>query len=589
MGCCWRLWRPAPPSRRRRKRAPCPPRRSRASSSSPPTGCGRTSSTATSPTGRCRPSPTLKATGVSGDNGLLQAFPPNTGTGWAHPRHRHLARRARLDQQHLPPRRRGRLRQLAPAPTSPASSRPTPSPRRPSGPARRSSPSSGSAPAATTRRCKGPVVDFRTFFSDRGVLTNYDLPGSRPGPRPSASPTSGSTSQPADGLDATSPSRSARPMEQQLLLTNDRLPGGGQRRPRLRPLHLRLDRRRRDQLRPRPGRPGAGRRRRATAASPVASPAATGKDGAAAVADLAAGEWADVKVTLAGERDGQTAGFYLKAIEIAPDLSQFRLYYTSIARPNATYNGCDYAADCAGPLGLRRDAGPRLPERHRRRLRPAGGADHRRGDLRRAGRSSGTTPTEAYLRYIVEDLGVEPDLLLLGTPVTDEFSHQFLGLTTRDQPRRQPEPLLRRPRGRRHAGRPGRRARRLHPLRLRDWPTRPSRLGQELLGGRDHLRLLRPRLRPRLLRGQRRSGAPAGRDRRRRADLQLPRARTAEPDAGATPDPDAAADRPAGEGLLGRRHAPRSTSTSSIATRPASSPRRSTRRSATRSSPPSRA
>ncbi len=36
----------------------------------------------------------------------------------------------------------------------------------------------------------------------------------------------------------------------------------------------------------------------------------------------------------------------------------------------------------------------------------------------------------AYLHYIFETLGVDADLLLLGVPVTDEFSHQFMGLIT---------------------------------------------------------------------------------------------------------------------------------------------------------------
>ena len=92
-----------------------------------------------------------------------------------------------------------------------------------------------------------------------------------------------------------------------------------------------------------------------------------GKDGAAAVADLRAGEWADVKVTLTGARAGQTAGFYVKAIEIAPDLSKFRLYFTSLARANATYN----ALGAAGLGGVRGDAGratsrPRPPATSRR-------------------------------------------------------------------------------------------------------------------------------------------------------------------------------------------------------------------------------
>ena len=44
--------------------------------------------------------------------------------------------------------------------------------------------------------------------------------------------------------------------------------------------------------------------------------------------------------------------------------------------------------------------------------------------------SSGRTRTSAYLRYIFNTLGVKPDLLLLGTPTTDEFQHQFMALFT---------------------------------------------------------------------------------------------------------------------------------------------------------------
>ncbi|MGQ0671118.1 MAG: alkaline phosphatase family protein, partial [Actinomycetota bacterium] len=36
----------------------------------------------------------------------------------------------------------------------------------------------------------------------------------------------------------------------------------------------------------------------------------------------------------------------------------------------------------------------------------------------------------AYLGYIFNTLGVEPDLLMLGNPITDEFSHQFMALVT---------------------------------------------------------------------------------------------------------------------------------------------------------------
>jgi hypothetical protein len=67
-------------------------------------------------------------------------------------------------------------------------------------------------------------------------------------------------------------------------------------------------------------------------------PSTAGKDGTRAVANLGRGGWADLKVTLAGARAGQTAGLYLKAIDLAPDLSRFRVYFTSVTRANASYD-----------------------------------------------------------------------------------------------------------------------------------------------------------------------------------------------------------------------------------------------------------
>ena len=42
---------------------------------------------------------------------------------------------------------------------------------------------------------------------------------------------------------------------------------------------------------------------------------------------------------------GKTGGFYVKAMLFAPDLSQFSLFFTSVARAVATCNGCGYAGD----------------------------------------------------------------------------------------------------------------------------------------------------------------------------------------------------------------------------------------------------
>jgi hypothetical protein len=76
----------------------------------------------------------------------------------------------------------------------------------------------------------------------------------------------------------------------------------------------------------------------------LAVPSTAGKDGSAKVADLTQGQWADVKLTLTGSRAGRTAGFWLKAIQIAPDLSHFWVYGTEIARVAASYTGCSCAA-----------------------------------------------------------------------------------------------------------------------------------------------------------------------------------------------------------------------------------------------------
>jgi len=182
----------------------------------------------------------------------------------------------------------------------------------------------------------------------------------------------------------------------------------------------------------------------ASDASPVATPLATpdaspasavtgSKDGTAAVADLAVGDWQDVKVSLTGEMHGLTAGFHLKLIDLSPDASSFRVYATAMARANATYNGCDYADGCAEPGGF--------PEAIAADFPSATGSDYfplQNGLIDEQtyveqGLMAIAT-TDAYLEYIISDLGLDPDLLMVGAPVTDEFSHQFLALVTENGP-----------------------------------------------------------------------------------------------------------------------------------------------------------
>ncbi len=161
-----------------------------------------------------------------------------------------------------------------------------------------------------------------------------------------------------------------------------------------------------------------------------------GKDGTAAVADLAQGDWADVKVQLDGIG---TAGFYVKAIDLAPDLSQFRLYFTSIARANATYNALGAAGSADFQETLNRD----FPSSTAADFAPL-----------EAGIVDEDTYVEqglmwkdahfAYLNYIFNDLGVQPDLLMAGQPGHRRVQPPIHGPGDAHRHRRRSQPLLRR-------------------------------------------------------------------------------------------------------------------------------------------------
>ena len=137
-------------------------------SCSPPTACGPTWWTSTPARARCPPIEDLMKTGVKGDNGLLQGFPPNTGVGWytlatgtwpgEHgSTNNTFHRTGEANFNNSTQLRRDR---------HPAG-RPR-SPRPPSAPARRSSRSSGSARARSSRTA-GPGRRLPQFFSDRGI------------------------------------------------------------------------------------------------------------------------------------------------------------------------------------------------------------------------------------------------------------------------------------------------------------------------------------------------------------------------------------------------------------------------------------
>ena len=165
---------------------------------------------------------------------------------------------------------------------------------------------------------------------------------------------------------------------------------------------------------------------------------AAAKDGSQAAVELAAGDFKEIKLTgadgLIGARAGQTAGFYTKLITLAPDLSSFKLYFTSVERAIAT---CATAGCNALPAG---GAGEdRLEKYIADNLPTAVGADFAPLEARvideetyvQQGRDLEAAYGNAVLTFILGTLQPDTDLAFVGYPFTDEVSHQFMALVTR--------------------------------------------------------------------------------------------------------------------------------------------------------------
>jgi len=360
----------------------------------------------------------LMADGVRGANGLVQAFPPNTGAGWytlatgAYPgEHGSTNNTFFRTGDAFNNRTSAFSAGVLQADTLPEAAERA---------GRKVVAVEWSGASRTSTPLQGPVVDYRTFYSNRGLWTNWDVPGQPAGAnafgvqyqRFDLADASGWTNVPASfsaaregTFDLGSYTSGGSPViaddEYDFYVydsTDDATTNYD---------HV------------------------------LVVPDANVKDGSRAVANLTAGAWADIKVTLANPA-GRTGGFYLKAMRFAPDLSQFSLFFSSVARAVATYNAL-------GPT-----ASADFEETLNASFPSATGADYA---IFESGLVDADTYVEqglkwkdaqfAYLRYIlgsgpvptvgggtIPGLGYRPDLLMLGTPVTDEFSHMFLGLTT---------------------------------------------------------------------------------------------------------------------------------------------------------------
>jgi len=164
-------------------------------------------------------------------------------------------------------------------------------------------------------------------------------------------------------------------------------------------------------------------------------PAAAAKDVNLKAVDLAVGDFKEIKLRgadgLIGARAGQTAGFYAKLITLSGDLSSFKLYFTSVQRVIAT---CSTAACNALPAGgvgeskLEKKLAEDFPTYIAADFAPLEARIIDEDTYVEQGRDLEAAYSDAVLQYILGTLQPDTDFAMVGYPVTDEFSHQFMGL-----------------------------------------------------------------------------------------------------------------------------------------------------------------
>ena len=361
---------------------------------------------------------TLMAAGVRGDNGLLQAFPPNTGVGWytlatgTYPGEHGSTNNTYFRAGDLFNNRTS----FSAAGTLQADTIAMAAER--AGKKVAQIEWVGGAQAGIA----GPTVDFTNFFSTRGVLASPLNASEQAGAAAFGISYQVATFAPASGWSNVSVGDPAAPPKQTALLVATTF--AAQNPDRTYDVYLY------DSV------------VNGTAAydHAILVPFAATKNGDQKAADLKLGDFKEIKLTgadgLIGARAGQTAGFYTKLISLgttAGSISSFKLYFTSVERLIAT---CSTAACNALPAG---GAGESKLEKYLAENVPtAVSADFAPLEARiidedtyvQQGRDLEAAYGDAVLDYILGTLQPDTDLALVGYPVTDEFQHQFMALVT---------------------------------------------------------------------------------------------------------------------------------------------------------------
>ena len=357
----------------------------------------------------------LKRRGVQGRNGLTQGFPPNTGVGWytlatgAWPG-KHGSTNNTFHQTGTDFSRATSFSSTGVLQADSIASA-----------AERAGRQVAQLDWVAGRQASiaGPTVDFTTFFSTRGVLAAPANPDEQAGAARFGLSYQLADFEPASGWSNAPAGDPATPPQQTTLTVATTF--AAQNPDRVYDVYVfdsRADNRRAyDRL--------------------LLVPAAAGKDASQAAATLREGRFEEVKLRgadgLIGTRAGQSAGFYVKLVDLTADLSGFKLYFTSVARANAT---CATAACAALPAGgtgedrLEKHIADNLPSWIAADFAPLEAHIIDEETYVEQGRDLERRYGDAVVRYVLGELQPETDLAMVGYPVTDEFSHQFLGLIT---------------------------------------------------------------------------------------------------------------------------------------------------------------
>jgi 2',3'-cyclic-nucleotide 2'-phosphodiesterase (5'-nucleotidase family) len=266
---------------------------------------------------------------------------------------------------------------------------------------------------------KGPTVDFVNFFSGRGVLTRPAIADEQAGAAAFGLSYQIAAFAPADGWTNVPAGDPAAPAQQTQLTVATSF--AAQNPTRVYDIYVY------DSV------------VNGTAAydHAVLVRSAAAKDGNQKSVDLAVGDFKEIKLSgadgLIGTRSGQTAGFYTKLITLSPDLSSFKLYFTSVERVIATCgtDACNaLPAGGAGEDRLEKYIADNLPSAIAADFAPLEARIIDEETYVEQGRDLEKAYGDAVMEYILGTLQPDTDLAMVGYPVTDEFSHQFMGLYT---------------------------------------------------------------------------------------------------------------------------------------------------------------